>query len=187
MFSFINNIFKKEVSNAEFIRLGRRDLMDLLVKTTGSFMGTIERLAKVKGYRGELSQQLNGFSYFLVHVGITTAEKELNPKISCLDDYKMDIFKSHAANPEDISFVEDYYEKSRLFYELVLEQHKESPEKYEKLCATFLDTATNSEPINDTNLKQELIRSISELIINQHKEFVSLLKLIITRLDSYPS
>lgn len=166
-FIFKKLFLKKESSN-------KKDeyILNMLVMLTGSFMGEIDRLALSKGLDTDnLCGAVNGYSYFLVYTATFMAEQKTQLNKSYLDTYKNSVCKAHASSAENINFVEDYYEKARTFYTLILKENEDSPEIFMRLSEAFIDAAC-IQPIQDKELRKEFLLAVAELTESRHSMLV---------------
>jgi len=146
-------------------------IVDFLVKSTGSIMGDIDRLFECKGLGGCPIERIGGFAYFLVCSAISSAEKDIKSPFSCINVYKVAICKDHAVKAESISFIRDYYEKSRLYYEVVARKDPESLDYYFRLSEAFFDIAFDR-TVQNEKLRLDLVKAIAEKIQKNQPDFI---------------
>lgn len=154
-----------------FVFETRDGILDYLVKTTGTIMSDIDGIVVKKGLAKCQINQLGGYAHYLVYTAICTAEKNSNCSVLYHDEYRKLICKAHAETPESVSIVEDYYEKSRKFYSLIISENSGSFDAYVKLSDAFIDIAYE-ELVKDIKLRNRLIQSLAEYVNENYPRFI---------------
>lgn len=169
---------KKKLEGLNFAT--REGILGFLVKTTGSIMGNIDRLVASRGLEECPIERVGGYAYYLVYSAICSAEKQLNTPPVYINMYRKEIYKAHASKPESVSFIEEYYEKNRRYYELVLQKNADPVDTYFKLSKAFWDIAYDH-PIQNDKLRHDLIKSLAGHTQQNYPKFVSALPKLLSQ------